>query len=271
MPDYFDRVETELRHAALRVPATSRRRDPFRILGPTVGVALATGVAVVIVALAGHRVATTVSTKHAASRPLPEPCLAIGTPRCLVEQYQVLRRPQTRAEQRIRLRVPASAFFAGQALHDVHITLVPTLTRTVSLGHRERVIVFVIRSSLGGPDFYLGAKLISPIEAGYLAANWPFIPTGSSTSRMGGWWLFPSRPTAFNGVSLAIVPDRVAVVRWVYPVNRTGVAPVRSIHVHENIVSATVPPHSGEPTVTEYGANGRLIASTPAIATPPHP
>jgi hypothetical protein len=197
------------------------------------------------------------------------PCLAIGTPRCLVEQYQVLRRPQTRAEQRLRPRVRASAFFAGQALRDVHITLVPTLTRSVSLGQDKRLVLFVIRSSIGPTDFYLGAKLITPNGFGYLAAGWPFIPSGSNSSGQRGWWLFPTQPTTLNGLSLAIVPDRVAIVRWVYPVNRAGVAPVRSIHVDDNIALATVPPHSGEPTVTEYGANGRIVSTT-IIKQAPH-
>ena len=265
MLDYFDRIESELRRATAHAPvrAPRRRANALALVAQVVGLVLAAAVALAIVVLAGHRPYQAATTRTA-SRPAsvsPQPCIAIHTPRCLLEQYQLVRRPQTAAERAIKLTVPASAYFAGQALHDVRIALIPALTRRVDLGQRDKLIVFVFHSSLGPPDFYLGAKLITPTGSTFLPAQWPFIATGPRS-----WSLWATRPTTQNSLTVAVLPDRVATVRWAYP--RAG---TRTIRVHNNIALTTIPPNSGDPTITEYGPTGHILAHTPTLPTSPPP
>ena len=265
MLDYFDRLETELRDATAHAHPPHTRRTPARLVAPVASVVLAAAVALAVVVLAGHRTGPAGTSALRSAPSSPQPCIAIGTPRCLLEQYQLIRRPQTRAERAIRLTVPAAAYFAGQALRDVHITLMPALTRRVELGHRDRLIVFVFHSSIGPPDFYLAAELVTPNGSAFLPAQWPFILAGSSSAH-GNWMLWATRPTSRKGLSVALLPDRVATVRWTYA--RTGTF---TIPVHDNVALAITAPRSGDPTVSEYGPTGRILARTPVLTTFPPP
>lgn len=274
MNDYFDRVELELRAAAARAasaPDSAERRRPALSVGGVFSALVAVGAVVLAVAAIvvvgrgrslGGRAATSSSTAWS------RPCLAIRDPGCVVAQYAILRRPQTAAERNLRLRVPASVFFAGQALHDVHVKLVPSLTRIVPIDERTAaginvLILFVIRSSLGPPNYYLGALLVHNGKSTYINPGWPFIPTGGVTRPFAKWELARSYATWVSGFEVSVVPDHITNVRWVFPHQSSTGTGRGSIlaSVEDNVALARISRPSGNPAITEYAADGHAIVS----------
>lgn len=273
MNDYFDRVELELRAAAARAasaPPSAARRHRLTV-GGLLSALVAGGAVVLAVAaivVVGHGRRFGASGAKSSATVWSRPCLAIHDPGCVVAQYAILRRPQTAAERKVRLRVPASVFFAGQTLHDVHIKLVPSLTRIVPIDERTRagineLILFVIRSSLGPPNYYLGVLLVHDGKPTYIDPGWPFIPAGGSPNPFAKWGLVRSYAKWDSGFEVSVVPDHIKSVRWAFP-GRTstgsGGGSILTL-VQDNVALARISRPSGNPETSEYAADGRAIVS----------
>lgn len=273
MTDYFDRLELELRGAVARTAAGSasqRRRHPVSLSGLafTLAASVALATAVAMIAVLGH---ASRQPLIQARRPVTgaptvmwaRPCFSTSSPRCLLAQYAVLRRPQTEAEHQIKVPLDPSIFFAGQALHDVHIQSIPRLTRLVTLGAGRTLVLFVIKASLGPPSYYLGANLSVDGRPHTFAADWPFIPLKLGPQHtVAKWGIFASRPQWFAGYDVSIVPDPITRIRWTYTRSRTV-----SSRVHDNVAAAPAPAHPA-PSVTAFDKFGRVVASTDRIITP---
>jgi len=266
MSDYFDRVEFELRASALRAapaPARARRRVRIPGLGGIAsGIAAAAAVAVAalaIVALGHHQRSTAPTPASAAAKSKPV-CFPVHGPGCLVAQYGVLRRPPVGARPALPGRVVSSMWFADEAARQAHVHLLARFNRAVRIGP-TKTILFVAKSSLGPPNYYLGAFLVVGGKAGFLNPDWPFLPQPPKRGHKSANWLLTwSYSRWIRGYVVTVVPDGVAAVRWKFHAYH-GV-PAHSVYtrVHDNVAVAAVPDRHNSPVLTEYGPTGRVLA-----------
>ena len=216
MSGYFELLEEELRIATERA-AVARRHSGRHRRAWTGGVGLASAmavtllVAVLAVTLLGH--AHRARTSPTASKPASQSGL-----HRLVEEFGVLRRPQTRADRPPRewqaTLVPSGA------------QLVPGLTRlATTLTNRDRVFVGVEQGPVGrgghsASSDVLGIFITGPNSYGGSASFDPGRGYASFPSALG--MRRRARTRAWIPTWVGVVPDGVRSVRWTFFASRHG-------------------------------------------------
>jgi hypothetical protein len=261
MTDYFDRLELELRAATLR-GAPARRRSLPRIGGGiarTFALAAAAAVVVVAIVALGHSHKPS-AAPAATNSPFYRVCFPTKHVACLTDNYGVLSRPSVGARPAVPGRVVPSMWFGGQAVHQTHVRLLPQFNRAVRIGATE-TILFIAHSSLGPPNYYLGAFFVAGGKATFVQTNWPFLPAPRSTHPPDTRWVLSWSYTRWiRGYDVTVVPNQVKRVRWTVPAR--GATPARSVYatVHDNVAVAYVGPRAGSSLMTEYGRGSRVVA-----------
>lgn len=267
MSDYFDRLELELRAATLRGTPRSAgarlRRAPALHLGHVatgLGAAAAAALAVIAIVALGHSHAPT-AQRSASPSPYYHVCMPTKRVACLVDDYGVLRRPPAGARPAIPRPIVPSMWFGGEAVHQTHVRLLPQFNRAVRFGAAE-MILFVAHSTLGPPNFYLGAFIITDGRPTFLSLSWPFFPAAVNLSarRVTKWALDASPSRWIRGYIATVVPDPVVRVRWAIPAQDGAPARMVFAKVHDNVAIASVPQRADSAIITEYGRDGRVLA-----------
>lgn len=214
--NYFDRLEAELRGAVPRASARHARPwwRPLRqrpLLGP-LGVAFGIAVTLVVVLLAvtlgAHRHAAThpPTSVHRSVGPSGQPGYPLGavpTLHQLLENFAVLRRPQTPQDR----SGPNLGGTPGS-----QVNRLTRLARTLPGGYRvylqvERPLFLAAPRHLKPAGSYvLGITILG--RSGY--------GTGDSFSPSTQYDVYPVSTTGNDAVWASIIPDGVATVRWTF-------------------------------------------------------
>lgn len=248
--------------AAIRPTAqpgsAATRRLGWR-LPPAVGALLTT--AAVGVALAVAVLAVSLGGRHQSGGDVPRgdtPAMTVEQSaeiRLLLAHFAVLRRPQTSADR---------AWPAGQGAAPLPGTVIPSLTRLARTIDGNRIFLYVNRATRGSKARHLppepAALLLGLVDRhNGLASNavwgprWDYTITPSP--------LGPLRRNNSPEMSVSIVPDGIARIRWVLRCAACGTTHTRTIYptIEGNVAIAPTPARPIALRVTWFAANGRAV------------
>lgn len=212
-----------------------------------------------------------------------------GTPaaaRFVVARMAVLRRPQT-----VRDRLPASVSEQlGNA--PVRSSIIPSLTRlaaTVKLGSGPlesfSIYVIVEPQSRGYPEIATALVVAHEARNRYLVTppevvdaltaidtrglTPEAVATDNSYALCRSSWCGSEPLPGGKGVTVAVVPDGVTRVKWVFGSLRRGKPLTIYPRVENNLaISTTVPATGGPLQATWYDADGRIVKPIPVVQPP---
>jgi hypothetical protein len=271
MSDYFDRLESELRGAVARgargaIP--QRRGLPTPTIGrlaTSIAAGAAIAIAVVAIAVVGR------------DRAHENPAAAPGA-RELVAELAVLRRPQTGAER--AFTPPPSRFARHGRVSQRPNDIAPSLTRlarTLPDGKQIFLTVFLTSERRGRPATTRAAGVATFVVlprtrtivfgnlegATSLARGSQPAPGAAASQPAPG-------PASAGHLILAVVPDGVARVEWLFPrIDLLGhVYPARKLtaRVEGNVAAAPATPRFGggdnASKATWLASDGRIIKTS---------
>jgi hypothetical protein len=238
-------------------------RPSFGGLVATLSVTVAIAIAVLALALLAHHRAT---PTPAAQGPLSL-TQAERSPKVkqLLDHFAVLRRPQTATDR---------SWAAGQRSNPRSLQqVIPSLTRLATTIDGKRIFLTIDRDSRLARPGSRSAQHAYVLTVALVARN-NNISEAPYNPNVGDYTIIPaplqllSGPSGLSGpsVSVSVIPDGIAKVRWVFRCSPARVAPCggRRIEIvnpplHGNVAAAVTSGLSPVPAVTWYDSSGKAV------------